>query len=49
MRDLFFSGNWKFDLGPKNGKKLQQNIYYFSDNLISIGKFKFGEILWKYS
>ena len=27
---------------------MQQNIYGFSDNLISIGQIKFSVLLWKY-
>ena len=49
MRVLFATEHGKFNGDSKNGKKISQNIYGFSDNLISIGKCKFCKIIWKYS
>ena len=49
MRVFFVTEHGKFNGASKNGKKIQQNIYGFSDNLISIAKCKFCKILWKYS
>ena len=49
MRVLFSTEHGKFNVDSKNGKKMQQNIYGFSDNLIAIGKWKFCEILRKYA
>ena len=41
MRVLLSKEYGKFNVHSKNGKKMQQNIYGFSDNFDSIGKFKF--------
>ena len=49
MRVLFSTEHGKFNVHSKNVKKVQQNVYVFSDNFISIGKCKFCKILWKYS
>ena len=49
MSALFSTEHGKFNVDAKNGKKTQQNIYGFSDNLIFIGKFKFCLLLRKYS
>ena len=49
MSVLFATEHGKFNLDSKNGKKMQQNIYAFSDNLISIGNFKFCLLLRKCS
>ena len=48
MRVLFPTQHGKFNVDSKHGKKMQQNIYGFSDNLISIGQIKFSVLLWKY-
>ena len=48
MRVLFATDHGEFNVRSKNGKKMQQNIYGFSDNLISIGKCKFSLLLRKY-
>ena len=49
MRVLFGTENRKFNVDFKNGKKMPENIYGCSDNLISIGKCKFCKIDRKYS
>ena len=49
MRVLFATEHGKLNVDSKNGKKTQQNIHGFSDNLISIRKFKFCLLLRKYS
>ena len=49
MRVLYTTDHGKFNVDSKNVKKMQQNIYGFSDNLFSIGKCKFCKILRKYS
>ena len=49
MRGLFATEHGKFNVDFKNGKKMQQNINRFSDNLISIVKFKFCLLIRKYS
>ena len=49
MSVLFSTEHGKFNVDIKNGKKLRRNIYGFSDNLISIGKFKFCLLFRKYS
>ena len=48
MRVLVPTEHGKFNVDSKNGKKMRQNIYDFSDNLISIGKCKCCKILQKY-
>ena len=48
MRVLFATENGKFNVDLQNGKKMRQNVYGFSNNLISVGKFKFCLLLWKY-
>ena len=49
MRVLFATEHGKFNADFRNVKKMLQNFYGSSDNLISIGKFKFYKILRKYS
>ena len=49
MRILFPTERGKFNADSKKGTKMPQNIYGFSDNLISIGICKFCKILRKYS
>ena len=49
MRVLFSTESGKFNVDSKMGKKMQQNIYGFSENLISIENCKFCKILRKYS
>ena len=49
MSVLFSTEHGKFNVDRKNGKKNRENIYGFSENLISIGKCKFCKILRKYS
>ena len=49
MGVLFAIEHGKFNVESKNGKKIQQNICGFSDNLIALGKCKFYKMLWKYS
>ena len=49
MRVLFETEHGKFNVDSKNVKKMQQNIYGFSYNLILIGKCKFCKIHPKYS
>ena len=48
MRVLFSTEHGKFNVDFKNGKKMRQNVYGLSNNLISIGKFKFCLLLRKY-
>ena len=45
----FFWEHGKFNVDFKNRKKTQQNIYGFSQELISIGKCKFSLLLREYS
>ena len=44
----FFAEHWKFNVDCKNAKKMQQKIYGFIDNLISIGNVKFSVLLREY-
>ena len=45
----FFSEHWKFNVGCKKAKKMQQKIDGFIDNLIWIGNVKFSLLLREYS
>ena len=49
MKVPFATEHGKFNVDSKNGRKMHQNIYGFSDHLISIGKCEFWKILQKYS
>ena len=46
---LSFSEHGKFNVDSRKGKKIQENIYGFSEELIRIGKCKFSLLLREYS
>ena len=45
MRVLFATEHGKFNVHSKDGKKMLEKFYGFSDNFISIGMSKFCKIL----
>ena len=50
MRLIFvFSEHWTFHVDTKNAKKMEQKVYGFLDNLISIANSKISLLLREYS